>query len=196
MNWFENIKKQVLGQRKQQKRAVFLTEPFKDGHFDVSDCQQIMNDWGNALIDSLALGYIDFRATQKGTSKFHFIKQNGINGFGIELRQFDFTILDWRKFQFFLKHQLSTFRYVTHLQNVTSKSDLGNLLMTYKYYLKPSLKLMTEMPSEQLYGNITIELVLKNDKPFRLLLRANYYSDRNYKAELEFEKIFKYLKSS
>ncbi len=196
MKWYDNIRKQVLGQRKQQVNPVFLKEKFSDSTINVDKTAEMMHKWGYDLLNDIAISYVNFLKSNTGTPIFHFIKQNGINGFGIELKNFPYSTKDWRQFQFFGKEKLKKSKYVVQLQEVTSKSDLGNLFTTFRYYLKPSIKLMTSIPSEQLFGNITLELILRNEKPYRLLLKANYYSDRNYKAEKAFIDIFETLKGS
>ena len=194
MKWYDNIKKQVLGQRKQQTNPIFLKEKFDDSSINIEEAANIMDKWGYELVNDVAISYMDFLSSKKRSPTFHFIKQNGINGFGLELKKFQFSTKKWRKFQFYVKENLKKSGYIVHLQEVTSKSDVGNLFTTYRYYMKPSLKLMTSIPSEQLFGNITLDLILRNEQPFRLLLKANYYSDRNYKAEKDFKDIFEILR--
>ncbi len=53
-----------------------------------------------------------------------------------------------------------------------------------KYHLKPPIS--SEVPIDQLYGNIIIELFHKNNIPDRIRLMANVYSDRLYKEPKNF----------
>lgn len=195
MDWFDSIKRQISGLRKKQNNPVFLKEKLDDNTMNTEDSMETMQDWGFQMIDDVAISHIDFLSSNKGTSAFNFIKQNGINGFALELTKFDQKAGEWRNFQFYCKQKLLKAKYIAHVQEVSSKSDIGNLYINYKYYLKPSIKLMTEIPSVQLFGNITLELIMRNEKPFRFLLKANYYSDRNYQKEQAFQEIFSLLRS-
>ncbi len=158
------------------------------------DSMNSMQNWGFQMIDDVAISYIDFLSSNKGTQKFNFIKQNGINGFALELTKCAPTVHEWRNFQFYCKQKLLKANYIAHIQEVSSKSDIGILYTNYKYYLKPSIKLMTEIPSTQLFGNISLDLIIRNEQPFRFLLKANYYSDRNYQKEQSFQEIFSLLR--
>jgi len=195
LNWFDNIKKQVSALRNKENIAVILKEQLNDSTMNVDDALESMQDWGYHMIDDIAIAYIDFLSSNKGTPRFNFIKQNGINGFALELTKCDPKASDWRNFQFYCKERLLKANYIAHKQEVSSKSDVGNLYTTYKYYFKPSIKLMTEIPSTQLFGNISLDLIIRNEQPFRFLLKANYYSDRNYKKEQAFTEIFTLLRS-
>lgn len=60
------------------------------------------------------------------------------------------------------------------------------------YYLKPPIQM--EPPIDQKYGNISLELILYDDKPHYLKLMASVYSDRLYSEPESFydlvEKLF------
>jgi hypothetical protein len=195
LNWFDSIKKQISALRNKENNPIFLKEQLNDKSMNTEDSLKSMQNWGFQMIDDVAISYIDFLSSNKGTQKFNFIKQNGINGFALELSKFSYNSSDWRNFQFYCKEKLLEAKYIAHVKEVSSKSDVGNLYITYKYYLKPSIRLMTEIPSVQLFGNISLDLIIKNEQPFRFLLKANYYSDRNYQKEQAFQEIFSLLRS-
>ena len=54
-----------------------------------------------------------------------------------------------------------------------------------KYYLKPPIS--HEIPIDQLFGNVIIELSYRNHEPSKFKLVANIYSDRLYGAPRNFE---------
>jgi len=47
----------------------------------------------------------------------------------------------------------------------------------------------------QLYGNVSIELVLQNSQVFRFIFRTNYYSDRNYEEVKDFNDLLHLMTS-
>lgn len=73
----------------------------------------------------------------------------------------------------------STFEERTFADKVTRKE---------RHYLKPGAW-NTEMPMEQIYGNILIELDLVNDEVDRLKVLATYYTGYDYKPADNFEEL-------
>lgn len=70
----------------------------------------------------------------------------------------------------------------------------GNEVETLeRYYLKPRHHRTQENLIAQGFGNITIELVLRNDKPHQLRFRANTYNDRLYAKADAFKELFQDL---
>ena len=71
-------------------------------------------------------------------------------------------------------------RYIVKVSDIKS-THINNILQkTYRYYHKPSLKIQQTSPINQLFGNITSELILRDDEPYMLRVMAHKYSDRNY----------------
>jgi len=132
---------------------------------------------------------------QKETIKrgYHFINQNGITACAIDLPQLKYNFDEWRKCQRYCSQKLTENGYVPYIKQTENKNIQGSLHNTIRYYLKPSYKNMASLPADQIYGNISLELVLVNDKLFRFILRANYYSDRNYQKEKPFTELLQLL---
>ena len=53
--------------------------------------------------------------------------------------------------------------------------------------MKPSHRFKIEIPADQRYGNIQIELSIKHDKIEYLRTKNMIYKDRNYKDPLEYK---------
>jgi len=192
VNLYQSIKRQIAAFSKKNAPVALLSEPIDDSLISEEDIRKTMEVFGFQLFIDIHSDYIDFIDNQNQTD-FHFIKQNGINGFAIDCFRYDLSVEDWRHLQVYCLQKIKHLQYIVHVHKVNSKSNQQHLMTTYKYYLKPSLKLMMDIPSEQLYGNISLELILQNSKPFRFLLHANYYSDRNYKKEKSFQHLLDYL---
>jgi len=192
VNIFQSIRNQINAFNKKNKHFILLKEPINDSLVSENDIQNVMEVFGFQLFTDIRSNYIDFLETAEQTD-FHFIKQNGINGFAVDCFAYDLSVEEWRHIQVFCLQMIKNLQYVMHVNKVYSKSNQKQLVTTYKYYLKPSLKLMMDIPSEQLFGNISLELILQNSKPFRFLLHANYYSDRNYKKEKSFIQLLDFL---
>ncbi len=54
-----------------------------------------------------------------------------------------------------------------------------------KYYLKPPLS--PDIPIDQLFGNVIVELSFRNNKPSKFKMIVNIYSDRLYQKPRQFE---------
>ena len=72
-----------------------------------------------------------------------------------------------------------------------SESVLKDKLTTQRYYLKPRLKFKVE--KEQLYGNITLELIKSEALPKYIMLKCSWYSDRNFNDAQPFGELVKIL---
>ncbi len=79
--------------------------------------------------------------------------------------------------------------YMSDIKSFTKKEDVETV---QRHYLKP--KPTFEPPINQEFGNVTIELVFKNEKTTLLRLSANPYSDRLYQPPKEFAQLVYSLK--
>jgi len=110
------------------------------------------------------------------SSDYSIIKQDGIRGIAL-CKVEDLSIDLLLAYMYVLKLRHLEVGYVQKLSVHSCKN--GN--ESYSYYLKPSLRLQNTQPAEQLYGNITIELELRDGVPRQLKCTATYYSDANYR---------------
>ncbi|GLR19182.1 hypothetical protein [Portibacter lacus] len=60
-----------------------------------------------------------------------------------------------------------------------------------RYYLKPRLKHKVE--KEQLYGNITLELLKNEAKPQYIMMKCTWYVDQNFKPARTYNDLLKIL---
>ncbi|WP_235296698.1 hypothetical protein [Portibacter marinus] len=72
-----------------------------------------------------------------------------------------------------------------------SETEYRGTKNTLRYYLKPKLKYKIE--GEQLFGNITLELIKSGGKPTYIMLKCTWYSDSNFKAAKNFSELFRVL---
>ena len=193
MKLLEAIFKQIQAKNKKKNEFSLIREKIDDSDIMDFEIVDVYNLIGKNLFQQILANYQSFLETETNDKRFHFIKQNGISGFAIDCYKFDLHLSDWRLVQLHCLHRLKQEKYIVHLNQLETKNQGDHLKTSYKYYLKPSIKLMTSIPSQQLYGNVSIEIVVQNDKVFRFLLHANYYSDRNYKKEKEFLQLLESL---
>ncbi len=72
--------------------------------------------------------------------------------------------------------------------SVSDRRKKGNVVVE-KHYLKPPIHRGGGEPINQLYGNITIELTVKNYNPCSLKFIATHYQDRSYLPPLDISEL-------
>jgi len=86
-----------------------------------------------------------------------------------------------------MKNRMKALDYILNRAVKIQKEKKDEVYQTEQYYLKPSLKYRYDLPYEQLYGNLFLEYVIKNNRPFYFKIQVNYFNDRNYKKSLPFD---------
>lgn len=183
---FKAINKQIKQKKKVEPSSPLLTEAIDD-----SEIQQILVDnaadhFGKELLENIKNHHAERQKNKDSSSTFHFINQRGIIGFAVDAKKYKHSFEDWRRFQIYCSEKVLEIGYVMRVKQIETKTQMGNLTSTYRYYLKPSIKAMKTLPMDQLYGNVSIELILQNSEVFRFIFRTNYYSDRNYQEAKDF----------
>lgn len=72
-----------------------------------------------------------------------------------------------------------------------SESIYKEKLTTLRYYLKPKLKF--KVLGEQLFGNITVELIKNQGQPKYLMFKCTWYKDYNFKEPEHFKTLLDIL---
>ena len=80
----------------------------------------------------------------------------------------------------YLKEKVLTLNYRPQVSDTRTWSANSVVQTTERYYLKPRTSKTAEGKIKQLFGNITIELLHKNNVPFNLKFRSTSYNDRLY----------------
>lgn len=110
------------------------------------------------------------------SSTFTMIKQNGIVGIAYHPKA-NVGTDEYRAYLFQLKERHKQIGYVQKL----ALHEVRNGAEIISYYLKPSMRLQNTVPAEQIYGNVTLEIKLRNGHIQHLKCMTTYYSDSNYK---------------
>ncbi|MFT6337367.1 MAG: hypothetical protein ACI86M_000026 [Saprospiraceae bacterium] len=118
------------------------------------------------------------------------MKSSHANGWIIHCGKYDFTDLDYKHFAYLLYKKVNGMGYTLNLAEIRSQERTPNIENITKYYLKPSLRnrFIAEGTNlaNQLYGNITIEYKMVNDRPFEFKFTAHAYQDSKYLPPLDF----------
>lgn len=178
----------ILG-RPQPKKAVGKPLQLIKESFDYKEWDQKINpSWLSSenysdLKSKIKCAFFHFKTGTHGFSDpVQYMDKDNSKGFVILLSRLakEYSLDDYRRFQHVITQRLMDYRYVVKVSDIRSTYIGSQLQKTYRYYHKPSLKIQQSMPINQLFGNITTELILRDDEPYLLRIMAHKYSDRNY----------------
>jgi hypothetical protein len=187
------IKKQFKSKEKNSPKIPLIREALEDHKISYEEINTWYTNEAKQIGTEIYDGYQKFLEKKPYPKYLNFHNENGINALSLDITPAKISFDQCRKLMTYISLSLKEKKYVIHLNEVSTDTKADTINCNYRYYLKPSHKLMTQLPAKQLYGNITIELKLKNDLPHRLLLKANYYSDHNYQEPESYNSMLEYL---
>ncbi len=110
-----------------------------------------------------------------------FVDKPTSSGFVIFPREPLWTDRSMLFFFDFLKQVALSEGYQSYLSDKRVYNKGSEVEEVHRHYLKPpASRKNTDTPVDQLYGNIAIDLVLRNQETYKLQLTAQAYNDRNY----------------
>jgi len=126
-----------------------------------------------------------------------FLDTPSSKGFVIHFNQTRYSRRDATHLFDYLKESVLNQNYRTQISDTRSYSRNKWVETVERHYLKPGLKIQTE-PSEagkfeQKYGNVMIELELRDDKVHNLRFRATSYQDRQFHDASEFGELLQFI---
>lgn len=97
-----------------------------------------------------------------------------------------------------LKERVLGMRYISYVSDIRTYNRPDHIESIQRHYLKPSiyLKSVEEGKVRQAFGNIAIELLLKDEKPDRLKFSATTYNDRIYEEPAHFSDLMQGMLST
>ena len=160
-----------------------LKESFDHKEWDLKAIDWLTSDQYGKIKSKIKCSFFHFKT---GTSGFcdpvQYMDKDNSKGFVILLSKLkeEYSLQDYRLLQHTIAMRLVGYRYIIKVSDIKSSRIANQLQKTYRYYHKPSLKIQQTSPINQLFGNITTELILKDDEPYLLRVMAHKYSDRNF----------------
>ncbi len=149
-------------------------------------CRRLL-DW---LSDQYALFLTEPNRVDSGLD---FLSTKSQKGFVIHFNDTQYSLKEAEFFQLYLRERVLTQAYRTQVADARTYSKAGATERTDRYYLKPrpswshpdgpdvAMDGHTADQHDQQFGNVMIELVVRNDKPHQLRFSAAIYHDRVYK---------------
>lgn len=89
----------------------------------------------------------------------------------------------------YFKERVQTLNYKSQVSDLRTYARAHWVETTERHYLKPRLDFDDEGRMNQQFGNILIELELRNDRVHNLRFRATSYRDRNYLPPADFREL-------
>ena len=133
------------------------------------------------IFDFLAAQHAMFQSNPDSIDRaVTFLRTPSSKGFAIHFSLTEYTRQDAIHFLDFLQEKVLTLNYRPQMSDTRTWSQNDWVQTVERHYLKPRQSWADGEKIEQQYGNITIELSLRNDRPHDLTFRATHYSDRLY----------------
>ncbi|MCB0518933.1 MAG: hypothetical protein H6577_07835 [Lewinellaceae bacterium] len=115
-----------------------------------------------------------------------FLDMPSSKGFAIHLYKTEYRKTDAIHLFDYLKEQVQRLNYKSQMSDTRTWSQKSWVETVERHYLKPRTFFEAEKLINQRFGNITIELSFRNDRPHHLKFRATGYSDRLYAETADF----------
>lgn len=148
------------------------------------------------FFDLLAAQYAIYQSNPAGIDPaVTFLQSDSSKGFALHFDRLDFNRQDASHFFDLLKEKMLAVSYRPELSNVRSWSEKDWVQTVERHYLKPKKSWEEGKVIDQLFGNITIELTLRNDRPQLITFRATGYSDRLYAQALGFHDLMQAIQA-
>ncbi|MEM8526190.1 MAG: hypothetical protein AAGG68_16235 [Bacteroidota bacterium] len=139
------------------------------------------------LSDWLSNQYALYKTLPNETDEgIDFLNTPSMKGFVIHFHQTQYSKRDAVHFLDFLKERVSNLNYRTQLSDVRTYSKPQWVESIQKHYLKPRTTFEEGVKIDQQYGNVSIDLVLRDDRPHHLRFSATSYSDHLYEEAKDF----------
>ena len=154
--------------------------------------------WKNSLaarrlLDWLKNEYFTYLTSPKNIDRsIDFLNTTSKKGFVIHFSNMQYRLEEVTFLFDYLKEKIKELPYRIYLSDTRTYPKNDFVETIHRHYLKPSLKLKAAgQKAGQAFGNITIELLLKNDKIVNLKFSATTYRDHQFEEAGDFNDLMK-----
>jgi len=159
--------------------------------------------WKNTLVcrrllDWLNDQYAIYRVAPEDIGEaLDFLDTPSSKGFVIHFHKTRYSKRDATHFFDFLKEQVLALEYRPQISDLRTYNRNNWVETVERHYLKPGPTLRKQQQADgrflQKYGNITIELELRNEQVFNLRFRATSYKDSLFNEPQEFKELMQQI---
>jgi hypothetical protein len=154
--------------------------------------------WKNSLaarrlLDWLKNEYFTYLTSPKNIDhSIDFLNTTSKKGFVIHFSNMQYRLEEITFLFDYLKEKVKELPYRIYVSDTRTYPKNDFVETIHRHYLKPSLKLkVAGQKAGQAFGNITIEMLLKNDKIVDLKFSATTYRDHQFKEAGDFNDLMK-----
>lgn len=172
------------------------TKPFVQEWLDRTDEEEkdlFIWQLGMAALEINSLVYAQFQNFQESKKNAHklvyFLKNQSSGGFMFYFGETDYLLRDAQRFMDFLNKKIKDNGYKTHVADYKLYTKNNHPERLERFYLKPKLMPTIDGKAQQLFGNILIELIIRDDKPRQLKFQATTYTDHQFVEGKSFEEL-------
>ncbi len=142
------------------------------------------------IIDWLSIQYGIFLALPQDIDEaIDFLDLPSSKGFVIHFHKTQYSRRDVIHLFDFLKEKVQELGYRTQLSDTRTYTRLNWVETVERHHLKPKTGFSGSGKVNQRFGNITIEVLLRNEVVHNLKLRANSYKDHLFQEAKEFSEL-------
>jgi len=91
----------------------------------------------------------------------------------------------------FIKERILDLGYILYTSDLKSYSRGQDVESQQRHYLKPPMNFVADQKLSQLFGNIAIEYILRNDKPYMFKFSATTYQDHMFEDADTYEQLMR-----
>ncbi|MEM1215405.1 MAG: hypothetical protein AAGJ82_06965 [Bacteroidota bacterium] len=125
-----------------------------------------------------------------------FLNTPSSKGFIIYFHQTNYSRTEATYLFDYFKERVQTENYRVQLSDLRTYNRRDWVETVEKHYLKPRLDFDPTKKQQQQFGNVTIELEIRNDQVHNLRLRATHYRDHLYEEARDFRELMQVLLSN
>ena len=141
------------------------------------------------LIDWLNQQHVNYLVNPKGTDEaIDFLNTPSSKGLVIHLDTTRYSKEEAIFLMDYLKEKVLELNYKSYTSDVRTYTKKDVVESIQRHYLKPRINFDPKKKIKQAFGNITIELLLRNEKLIHLIFRANSYQDRKFENVNDFKR--------
>lgn len=140
------------------------------------------------LVDWLSDQYAVYRVAAEDIDEgIDFLNTPSSKGFVIHFYKTRYTAVEVKHLFDYLKNQMrQQLNYKLQLSDRRTYNRPDWVETVERYYLKPRPEFVAGQKTDQAYGNVTIELLFRDDQVHQLKLQATSYHDHQYQEAADF----------
>lgn len=197
MSLWENIKKLFTAAEQSSSNTPVIHKVIERTATELQAYERWKNTLGSQrLLDWIRGEHVNFVVDPQGTdAAIDFLNTPSTKGFVIHFYKTRYTAVEVNHFFDFLKERVLTLDYKSYLSDTRTYNRKEWVERMDRHYLKPPTNIRNPEKGQfnQRFGNITIELMFRNDKIYLLKFSATTYNDHLYKKAEEFNELMKHL---